>query len=155
MCMRLQPGGHLFLSSINRTWKSYLLAIGAAEYILRLVPVGTHDWSRFVTPSELSGALLSAGMQVEHSSGMFYNPLLRSWSLMSSDLDVNYILHATKPAIANFAPLTSDVPVNASGPAAAAASAKASSAGGSAPFCSTSNVKHAVVTPPASSTSAS
>lgn len=93
-----RPGGQLFLSTLNRTPKSFALAIVAAEYVLRWVPRGTHDWRRFPRPSELSAGLRRHGLAVADLSGMVYSPLSRSWSLAPRDLSVNYILEARKPA---------------------------------------------------------
>jgi 2-polyprenyl-6-hydroxyphenyl methylase / 3-demethylubiquinone-9 3-methyltransferase len=94
----LRPGGVLVLSTINRTLKSLALAKIGAEYILRWVPVGTHDWRKFVRPSELAAGLRRCGIQVEDVTGMRYNPLFDQWSLSATDLDVNYLLSATKPS---------------------------------------------------------
>jgi 2-polyprenyl-6-hydroxyphenyl methylase/3-demethylubiquinone-9 3-methyltransferase len=94
-CARLvAPGGMIVLSTINRTLKSFALAIVGAEYVLRWLPVGTHQWDRFITPAELSGHLAAAGMTMGRAEGMFYNPLVDRWSL-SSDTDVNYLAAAT------------------------------------------------------------
>ena len=90
-----KPGGHLFFSTINRNLKSYLLAIIGAEYVLKLLPRGTHDYARFIKPSELASMCRAAGLRVESITGMTYNPLTRVYSL-GGDTDVNYILHATK-----------------------------------------------------------
>lgn len=90
-----RPGGGMVLSTINRTFKSLALAKIAAEYVLRWLPVGTHDWKKFVKPSELSADLRAAGMTVTALSGMSYNPLGDIWRL-SEDLDVNYLAFATK-----------------------------------------------------------
>jgi ubiquinone biosynthesis O-methyltransferase len=80
------------VSTLNRTAKSYLAAVVGAEYLLGLVPPGTHDWDRFVTPPELVSAFREGGMTMVRASGMRYNPWLRPyWSLAPSDLDINYI----------------------------------------------------------------
>ena len=92
-----RPGGALVLSTLNRTPKSFLLGIVGAEYLLRWLPPGTHDWKRFVRPSELAGPLRRAGATVEDFTGVVYNPLTDSWRL-SRDLDVNYMAFAQKPA---------------------------------------------------------
>ena len=92
----LEPGGHLFLSTINRKPKSYLFAIIGAEYILRLLPRGTHDWSKFIKPSELSAMARATGLQLEQLIGMTYNPLNRKYKL-GSDVDVNYLMYLRKP----------------------------------------------------------
>ena len=87
----VQPGGLLILSTINRTFKSYVLAIVGAEYILRWLPPGTHQWDRFVTPDELSDHAQSIGMHPLPARGMVFNPLRDTWAL-SSDTDVNYLM---------------------------------------------------------------
>ncbi len=92
----LKPRGHAFFSTINRNLKSYLFAIVGAEYVLRLLPRGTHDYSRFIKPSELAALIRNAGLQMTTIIGMTYNPLTRVYSL-GSDADVNYIIHATNP----------------------------------------------------------
>jgi 2-polyprenyl-6-hydroxyphenyl methylase / 3-demethylubiquinone-9 3-methyltransferase len=90
-CARLvRPGGHVFFSTINRNPKSFLFAILGAEYVLRLLPRGTHEYARFVRPSELAGYCRSAGLAVEDLTGMTYNPLTRVYAL-GPDVDVNYI----------------------------------------------------------------
>ena len=94
-CARLlAPGGLMIVSTINRTLKAYALAIVGAEYVLRWLPRGTHDWNRFVTPDELLSYLKSAGLSEAARSGMIFNPLAAGWSL-SRDCDVNYFLAAT------------------------------------------------------------
>jgi 2-polyprenyl-6-hydroxyphenyl methylase / 3-demethylubiquinone-9 3-methyltransferase len=92
----VRPGGVLVLSTLNRTLKSYALAIVGAEYILRWLPVGTHRWDRFLTPAELTGHVTAAGMRVWETRGVVFNPLQDTWSL-SGDTDVNYMLSAAKP----------------------------------------------------------
>ncbi len=91
----VRPAGQVFFSTINRNLKSYLLAVIGAEYVLKLLPRGTHDYAGFIKPSELAGMCRSAGLQVSRVTGMTYNPFTRVYSL-GSDSDVNYILHATK-----------------------------------------------------------
>jgi 2-polyprenyl-6-hydroxyphenyl methylase / 3-demethylubiquinone-9 3-methyltransferase len=93
----VRPGGLMLLSTINRTFKAYLLAIIGAEYVLRWLPVGTHQWERFVTPVELTGHLRAAGLAAPTLEGLVYSPLADSWSL-SPDTDVNYFASAAKPA---------------------------------------------------------
>ena len=90
-----RDGGHVFFSTINRNPKSYLLAVIGAEYILGLLPRGTHDYSKFIKPSELAAACRKAGLEVKSITGMTYNPLSKIYSL-GKDADVNYILHAIK-----------------------------------------------------------
>lgn len=92
----VRPGGLLLLSTINRTLKAYLLAIVGAEYILRWLPVGTHQWDRFVTPDELGRHLAAAGLAAPTCKGLVYNPLTDSWSI-AADTDVNYLASAAKP----------------------------------------------------------
>ena len=91
-----EPGGRVFFSTINRNLKSYLLAVVGAEYLLKLLPRGTHDYARFIKPSELSAMCRAAGLQVAGVTGMTYNPFTLVYSL-GDDADVNYILHAVKP----------------------------------------------------------
>jgi 2-polyprenyl-6-hydroxyphenyl methylase/3-demethylubiquinone-9 3-methyltransferase len=90
-----RPEGHLFFSTINRNFKSYVLAVVGAEYVLKLLPRGTHDYARFIKPSELAAMCRAAGLRVTAITGMTYNPFTRTYSL-GSDADVNYILHARK-----------------------------------------------------------
>ncbi|MEW5964127.1 MAG: bifunctional 2-polyprenyl-6-hydroxyphenol methylase/3-demethylubiquinol 3-O-methyltransferase UbiG [Pseudomonadota bacterium] len=92
----LRPGGLLILSTINRTAKSYALAIIAAEYILRWLPPGTHDWDRFVTPDELATHLAAAGLSAPRFEGLAYDPFADRWSLGAAT-DVNYMAAAAKP----------------------------------------------------------
>jgi 2-polyprenyl-6-hydroxyphenyl methylase/3-demethylubiquinone-9 3-methyltransferase len=95
-CAKLaKPGGHAFFSTINRNPKSYLFAVIGAEYVLKLLPRGTHDYAKFIKPSELAAMCRAAGLHVADVIGMTYNPLTRAYSL-GRDTDVNYLLHATK-----------------------------------------------------------
>jgi 2-polyprenyl-6-hydroxyphenyl methylase/3-demethylubiquinone-9 3-methyltransferase len=91
----LKPGGHVFLSTLNRNPKSYLFAVIGAEYILNLLPRGTHQYEKFIKPSELSGWCRQAGLEVADLTGMSYNPLTRNYWL-GDDVSVNYIVHACK-----------------------------------------------------------
>jgi 2-polyprenyl-6-hydroxyphenyl methylase/3-demethylubiquinone-9 3-methyltransferase len=91
----VRPGGLMLLSTINRTVKAYVLAIVGAEYVLRWLPVGTHQWERFVTPDELARHLNAAGLAAPTFQGLVYNPLADTWSL-SADTDVNYFASAPK-----------------------------------------------------------
>jgi 2-polyprenyl-6-hydroxyphenyl methylase / 3-demethylubiquinone-9 3-methyltransferase len=90
-----ESGGHVFFSTINRNLKSYALAVVGAEYVLKLLPRGTHDYEKFIKPSELAAMCRAAALQVSGITGMTYNPLTKVYSL-GNDADVNYILHATK-----------------------------------------------------------
>ena len=90
------PGGHLFFATINRNLKSYLFAVLGAEYVLRLLPRGTHDYAKFIKPSQLAAMCRSAGLSVSSLTGMTYNPLAKTYAL-GPVADVNYILAATKP----------------------------------------------------------
>ena len=89
----LKPGGLIALSTLNRTLKSFALAIVGAEYVLRWLAPGTHRWEQFVTPDELAAALSAAGLRVRRRQGMVYHPLRREW-LISQDLAVNYFMTA-------------------------------------------------------------
>ena len=91
----LKPGGHAFFSTINRNPKAYLFAILGAEYILKMLPKGTHDYARFIRPSELAAACRAAGLRANEFIGMTYNPLAKRYSLGPS-CDVNYIVHCVK-----------------------------------------------------------
>ena len=92
----LKPGGILILSTVNRTAKSFLLGIVAAEYILRWVPRGTHDWRKFIKPSELAAHLRKAGMDVSDITGMMFDPLNDTFRLKNGEAGVNYLMSATK-----------------------------------------------------------
>jgi 2-polyprenyl-6-hydroxyphenyl methylase/3-demethylubiquinone-9 3-methyltransferase len=95
-CSRLvKPGGLLFLSTLNRTAKAWALAIAGAEYVLGWLPRGTHDWRKFLKPSEVARNLRSSNMDVREVVGVVYSPLSRTWSVNRTDLDVNYMLYAT------------------------------------------------------------
>jgi 2-polyprenyl-6-hydroxyphenyl methylase/3-demethylubiquinone-9 3-methyltransferase len=91
----VKPGGLMIAATLNRTLKSFALAIVGAEYVLRWVPRGTHQWDKFVTPAELEIAFERAGLQVTAERGVIYNPFADRWQL-SSDMDVNYMLAATR-----------------------------------------------------------
>ena len=95
-CGRLvKPGGLLFLSTLNRTVKAWALAIAGAEYVLRLLPRGTHDYAKFIKPSEMSALCRKSGLVISGITGMTYNPLTGIYAL-GSDTSVNYILHCVK-----------------------------------------------------------
>jgi len=91
----LRPGGHAFFSTINRNAKSYVLAVIGAEYILRLLPRGTHDYAKFIKPSELAAMCRACGLDIASITGMTYNPLTKAYSL-GADCDVNFILHGRR-----------------------------------------------------------
>lgn len=91
----LKPGGSLFITTINKTNLSYALGIVAAEQVLRIVPSGTHDWDKFISPVDLERLLEASGFQVECIKGMLYNPLFGCWHWTDST-DINYALHAVK-----------------------------------------------------------
>jgi 2-polyprenyl-6-hydroxyphenyl methylase/3-demethylubiquinone-9 3-methyltransferase len=93
----VRPGGLMFAATLNRTIKSFALAIVGAEYVLRWLPRGTHRWDKFVTPNELEIALEQAGLTQAAETGVIYNPLADRWQL-STDMDVNYMVVAEKPA---------------------------------------------------------
>lgn len=89
----LRPGGHLFVSTLNRNPKSFLFAIVGAEYVLKMLPKGTHEWKKFIRPSEMSDYLRNAGLEVNELTGMTYNPISKVYKL-GRDVDVNYLMHA-------------------------------------------------------------
>ena len=91
----VKPGGLMIAATLNRTLKSFALAIVGAEYILRWLPRGTHQWDKFVKPDELEAAIEDAGLNVIGERGVIYNPLADRWQL-SSDMDVNYMLAAAR-----------------------------------------------------------
>jgi len=93
-CKMLKPNGLIFISTINRTIKSYLLAIVGAEYILRWLPIGTHSWNKFRKPSELSVALKKSGIETQDITGILYSPTASEKWQMSKDIEVNYIMTA-------------------------------------------------------------
>jgi 2-polyprenyl-6-hydroxyphenyl methylase/3-demethylubiquinone-9 3-methyltransferase len=101
----VRPGGTVVFSTINRNPKAYALAIVAAEYLLRLIPRGTHDYARLIRPSELDRWVRAAGLEVVEIRGLTYNPLTRSAQL-SDDVDVNYLMHCEKGVRSNFADRT-------------------------------------------------
>jgi 2-polyprenyl-6-hydroxyphenyl methylase/3-demethylubiquinone-9 3-methyltransferase len=91
--LMLKPGGLMVVSTLNRNWKSFALGIVAAEYVLRWLPRGTHQWSKFVTPDELATYLSRNKLAITEQAGVVYNPLADRWG-MSSDMDVNYMVVA-------------------------------------------------------------
>ena len=92
-----KPGGHLYFATINRNPKSYLFAILGAEHILGLLPKGTHDYEKLIKPSELHRWIRESNLLLNDSTGMTYNPFSKRYKLNPTNLDVNYLLHATKP----------------------------------------------------------
>lgn len=97
-CARLvKPGGDVFFSTLNRKFKSYVLAIIGAEYVLNLLPRGTHEYSKFIKPSELARYCRDAELEVSNLTGMSYNPISKVYSL-GADADVNYLVHARRIA---------------------------------------------------------
>ena len=91
----VKPGGHVFFSTINRNPKAYLFAVIGAEYVLQMLPKGTHDYARFIKPSELSRWVRHVDLEPDELRGMTYNPLTRHYAL-GRDTDVNYLLHTVK-----------------------------------------------------------
>lgn len=97
-CSRLvKPGGHVFFSTLNRNPKSYMMAIVGAEHLLKLVPKGTHDFKKFIRPSELANWIRQSGLQSKKITGLTYNPLSKSYKLNDKDVDVNYMIATRKP----------------------------------------------------------
>ena len=91
-----KPGGQIFFSTLNRNPKAYLLAILGAEYLLRMLPRGTHDYAKFITPAELARFTREAGLDINGLKGLSYNPLTRIYSL-NADTSVNYLVACSKP----------------------------------------------------------
>jgi 2-polyprenyl-6-hydroxyphenyl methylase/3-demethylubiquinone-9 3-methyltransferase len=92
-----KPGGRLFFSTINRNPKSYLFAIIGVEYVLRMLPKGTHDFSKFIKPSELTSWIREANLELQDMTGLLYNPILKNYKLSQHDVGVNYMISARKP----------------------------------------------------------
>ena len=92
-----KPGASLYFSTINRNPKSYLFAIIGAEYLLKLLPKGTHDYAKFIKPSELAHWIRAAGLELKEMTGMLYNPLTKNYSLDKKDVSVNFMVHTVKP----------------------------------------------------------
>lgn len=93
-----KPGGWLFFSTLNRNFKSFMLAIVGAEYVLKMLPAGTHEYARFLKPSELAQFGRDAGLELHSSKGLSYNPLTQRYSL-GTDTDVNYLIACRRPAV--------------------------------------------------------
>ena len=92
-----EPGGDVFFSTINRNPKSFLFAIVGAEYVLNMLPRGTHEYEKLIKPSELARWIREAGLQMQETMGMTYNPLTKRYRLTPRDVSVNYLIRATKP----------------------------------------------------------
>jgi len=92
----VKPGGDVFFSTLNRNPKSYLFAIIGAEYVLRMLPKGTHDYQKFIRPSELTTWMRQAGLELQDITGMTYNPLTKTYKLNPNDVSVNYLIHAKR-----------------------------------------------------------
>ncbi len=92
----VKPGGTVFFSTINRNPKAFLLAIVGAEYVLRMLPRGTHEYAKFIRPSELANWARDADLQVNQMTGLLYNTLTKSYKLSASDVDVNYMISTQK-----------------------------------------------------------
>lgn len=92
----VKPGGHVFFSTLNRNLKSFMLAIVGAEYVLKMLPTGTHEYARFIQPAELAQACRNAGLELCASRGMSFNPLTQRYKL-GADTDVNYLIACRKP----------------------------------------------------------
>lgn len=96
-CAQLvKEGGDVYFSTINRNPKAYAFAIVGAEYILKLLPKGTHEYSKFIRPSELAQCLRAAGLELQSMTGMTYNPITKKYKLNPNDVSVNYLMHAKK-----------------------------------------------------------
>jgi 2-polyprenyl-6-hydroxyphenyl methylase / 3-demethylubiquinone-9 3-methyltransferase len=96
-CAKLvKPGGHVFFSTINRNPKAYLLAVLGAEYVLNMLPRGTHDYTKFIKPSELAGWMRAVDLDLINQTGMSYNPITKHYWL-GEDVSVNYLVHSVKP----------------------------------------------------------
>jgi 2-polyprenyl-6-hydroxyphenyl methylase/3-demethylubiquinone-9 3-methyltransferase len=93
----LKPNGIMICSTINRTSKSFFLAILGAEYVLRWLPKGTHDWKKFIKPDELLNMISNAGLEVVDKRGFVLNPIAWEWQTSDRDMSVNYVTTSTKP----------------------------------------------------------
>ncbi|GMG88466.1 bifunctional 2-polyprenyl-6-hydroxyphenol methylase/3-demethylubiquinol 3-O-methyltransferase UbiG [Biformimicrobium ophioploci] len=93
----VKPGGNLFFSTINRNAKAWLFAVVGAEYVMKMLPKGTHEYGKFIRPSEMGQWIREAGLELQHITGMTYNPLTKAYKLKEGDVDVNYLVHVTRP----------------------------------------------------------
>lgn len=97
-CAKLvKPGGNIFFSTINRNPKAYLFAVIGAEYVLNMLPKGTHDYAKFIQPAELNNYARNSGLEVDNLIGMTYNPLTKIYKLNEKDVSVNYLMRTHKP----------------------------------------------------------
>lgn len=94
----VKPGGNIYFSTLNRNPKAWAMAVVGAEYVLKLLPKGTHDYKKFIKPSELATMARDASLQTQNISGITYNPLTQSFRLNATDVSVNYLMHSIKPA---------------------------------------------------------
>ena len=92
----VRPGGYVFFSTLNRTPKSYAFAILGAEYVLKLLPRGTHDYAKFIRPSEMANWARTASLEVREQTGLTYNPITRHYRLVPHDVSVNYMMYCRK-----------------------------------------------------------
>lgn len=92
----VKPGGWVFLSTLNRNFKAFMLAIVGAEYVLKMLPAGTHEYARFIKPAELAQMCRDAGLEIHSAKGLGYNPLTQRYS-MGNDTDVNYMIACRRP----------------------------------------------------------
>ena len=92
-----KPAGTLFFSTINRNPKSYIFAIIGVEYVLKMLPKGTHDFAKFIKPSELTSWIRDASLELQDITGLLYNPITKKYKLSQNDVDVNYMISVTKP----------------------------------------------------------
>jgi 2-polyprenyl-6-hydroxyphenyl methylase/3-demethylubiquinone-9 3-methyltransferase len=93
----LKPGGLMICSTINRNAKSFAMAIVGAEYVMRWLPKGTHEWNKFITPDELFALIGNAGLEAVDRKGFVFNPISWQWSISDRDLSVNYVTASVKP----------------------------------------------------------
>ena len=92
----VRPGGYVFFSTLNRTPKSYAFAILGAEYVLKLLPRGTHDYAKFIRPSEMAAWARASDLEINEQTGLTYNPLTRHYRLVANDVSVNYMMYCRK-----------------------------------------------------------